>query len=297
MSNETIRSKKDFWFSCIDIDVVRDNNLSVTAKYVFTVLCTFVTVNNRGCWPSNDAVAEAAGVSVPTVKRAYKELEERGVIARSTRYNQGEGQTSSYTKIVGHNAECYNEAGSSPVNHPQLTDELPPSSPVNPKGNQENNIYYSNEGEKAPEPACEPETREEIIRPDNPDETYEPEQAPEIMQPTARYLLQRTGRKNLAWNEISALRELAASQYPTRVNKEIDKAVERFTRQGRDLKTLRFEYIASALAHQPTYKKKSKSKVEAPKPQEVATCANDNADEEMARIEALQAKFDEEAKR
>ena len=164
-----------------------------------------------------------------------------------------------------------------------------------PKGNQENNIYYSNEGDKAPEPACEPEKG--IISPDNPEETYEPEQAPEVMQPTARYLLQRTGRKNLAWSEISALRELAASQYPTRVNKEIDKAVERFTRQGRDLKTLRFEYIASALAHQPTYKKKSKSKVEAPQQQEIATCTNDNADEEMARIEALQAKFDEEAKR
>ena len=294
-NNQEIRSKSDFWFACVDLEVIRDKTLSQTAKFVFTVLCSFVTINNRGCWPSNDAVAEAAGVSKITVIRAYKELEARGIITRSTRYNKNEGQTSSYTLIVGHNAECYNEGGVSSTIQGGITDDTPPVSPVIPKGNQENNIYYSNEGDKAPEPACEPEKG--IISPDNPEETYEPEQAPEVMQPTARYLLQRTGRKNLAWSEISALRELAASQYPTRVNKEIDKAVERFTRQGRDLKTLRFEYIASALAHQPTYKKKSKSKVEAPQQQEIATCTNDNADEEMARIEALQAKFDEEAKR
>ena len=246
MSEELIRSKKDFWFACVDIDVIRDKSLSATTKFVFTVLCSFVNINNRGCWPSNETVAEAAGVSVATVKRAYNELSERGIIKRSTRKTQENGQISSYTIIIGHNAECYQETnaeGSAPVNHPQLTDELPPSSPVSHEIYQENNIYYSTRGADHPKSEKNEQSQQE---------TREPDEAPEIMRTTARYLLQRTGRKKLTDGEITALRELANTQVPARVQKEIETAYERFKRQGRDLKTLRFEYIASALANQPT---------------------------------------------
>ena len=124
----TVRPKKDFWFSCVDTDVLRDNKLSPMARFIFSVLCTFITLNNRNCWPSNDTVAEAAGVSKSTVKRAYQELETRGIIERSTRFNDDSGQTSSYTRIVGHNAACYDDddEGDAPVNYPQFTDELSP---------------------------------------------------------------------------------------------------------------------------------------------------------------------------
>lgn len=282
---EELRSRKDWWFACVDIDVIRDKTLSQSAKFVFTVLCTFVTVNNRGCWPSNDAVAEAAGVSVPTVKRAYAELEARGIIERSARYNQGEGQTSSYTKIIGHNAECYDgqDTPGSPMNTPQLTDELPPGSPVSYKGNQENNIYYSNEGSPLPDYVPRP----------LPGDIYSSDDAPDIMKPTAELLLLKTGRKNLAWEEILALRELSASQMPARVQKEIERACERFQRQGKPLSSLRFEYIASALRNQPT---RGKRKPKTSKPAEIPACSDAQAEAEMARIAELQAKFDEEAK-
>ena len=106
MSEQAVRTpndEQDFWFAKVDADVVRDKELSLTARLIFTVLCTFADKDKRGCWPSNDKVAEAAGVSKSTVIRACKELEARGVIARSDRFKEG-GQISSYTHIVGHNA-------------------------------------------------------------------------------------------------------------------------------------------------------------------------------------------------
>ena len=116
-----MNNEADFWFTRADIDVVRDKELSITAKFIFTVLCTFADKDNRGCWPGNETVAETAGVSLATLKRAYKELEDRGVIARESRFKNGQ-QTTSYTLIVGHNAPCYGgftsePPGGSPMSH------------------------------------------------------------------------------------------------------------------------------------------------------------------------------------
>lgn len=94
-------------------------------------------------------------------------------------------------------------------------------------------------------------TREaELPDSDNPNETCTPDDAPEIMKSTAEYLLLKTGRKALTWDEISDLRALSASNYPSRVQKEIDTACERFRRKNRDLKTLTLGYIAGSLQSQ-----------------------------------------------
>ena len=90
----------------------------------------------------------------------------------------------------------------------------------------------------------------EPVEPDNPKEVCTPDDAPDIMKPTAEYLLFKTGRKALTWEEISALRTLSASHYPSRVQKEIDTACERFRRKGRSLNTLTFNYIAGSLQSQ-----------------------------------------------
>lgn len=124
---ETMRSKGDFWFPCVDIDVIRDKKLSQTAKFIFTVLCTFAGWNSRGCWPSNKVLAEIADVSERTVIRAYKELEERGVISRSARFKD-KAQTTSYTQIIGHNAPCYEDEKSTPaINDVSDTGDLKPA--------------------------------------------------------------------------------------------------------------------------------------------------------------------------
>lgn len=228
---------QEYWFAKVDIDVMHDKTLSAMAKLVFTALCTFADKDTRGCWPSNKAVAEVASVSERTVRRAYKELEERGVISREARFNAN-GQTSSYSLIVGHNAPCYGGVD---------TDDTGGRTPESDGTRiNERDINNSLTGE-AELPS--PEEFHEM-----PDE-YSPEDAPDIMKPTAEYLLLKTGRKSLTWEEISALREFAVNQYPSRVQKEIDKASERFRRKNRDLKTLTFAYIAGSLKHQPTRNK------------------------------------------
>ena len=138
----------------------------------------------------------------------------------------------------------------------------------------------------------QPVTPEES-QPDNPNEVCTPDDAPEIMKSTAELFLHKTGRKALTWEEISALRELSVTQYPTRVQKEIDTAVKRFMKLGRSLSTLTFGYIAGSLSNQPTRTRRRKRKPEILP--EVPVCTDEQADAEMAEIEALQAKFDRES--
>ena len=36
-----MNDEAEFWFARVDIDVARDNTLSVTARFIFMILCTF----------------------------------------------------------------------------------------------------------------------------------------------------------------------------------------------------------------------------------------------------------------
>lgn len=277
----------NFWFAKVDVNVATDKTLSVTARFIFTILCTFAD-DKRGCWPSNEAVAEAAGVSVSTVKRACRELEARGVITRESRFSNNQ-QTASYTLIVGYNAPCYggctaDPAGGSPVSHRTRTNEQEKDSLTGEALLPDTEIFpVAFEDGEPPTPSRSPE------------EAYTPDDAPDVMKQTADYLLLKTGRSGLSWEEISALRTLSATQYPNRVQKEIDKAITRFTRKGRPLSTLTFMYIAGSLEHQPTLGRKRKAK---PKPApEVPVCTDEEAEAMMAEIEAMQAEFDREAGR
>ena len=301
MSEQAVRTpndEQDFWFAKVDADVVRDKELSLTARLIFTVLCTFADKDKRGCWPSNDKVAEAAGVSKSTVIRACKELEARGVIARSDRFKEG-GQISSYTHIVGHNAPCYD--GVAPMTPPSSTDDTHPVAPMTHRTRiNEQDISLTREAQLPDEPILvfedgQPVTPADSPKPHNPEEVCTPDDAPHIMKATAELFLHKTGRQGLTWDEISALRELSASQFPSRVQKEIDTAVKRFLKRGQPLSELTFGYIAGSLSYQPTRGKKRKLPKTA-KPSPVPECTDEQAEAEMAEIAALQAKFDEEAR-
>ena len=292
------KAHKVFWFACVDIDVLRDKKLSQAARLIFAILCTFTTTEKRGCWPSNDTVAELTGVSRSTVIRACKELQARGVIARSNRFDEDKGgQTSSYTEIVGHKASCYD--GAVPMTSPSSTDDTPPVSPMTHEGYHMKDIKDSltREAQLPDEPILVFEDGQPVDspKPDNPEEVYTPDDAPEIMKATAELFLHKTGRQGLTWDEISALRELSASQFPSRVQKEIDTAVKRFLKRGQPLTELTFGYIAGSLSHQPTRGKRRKLPKTA-KPSPVPECTDEQAEAEMAEIAALQAKFDEEAR-
>lgn len=84
MSNEriaTTREQRDFWFAMVDIDVLQDTELSMMAKFIYAVVCTFASVMGGSFWPSIERVSQTANVDIETVRKAYMELERKGLLS------------------------------------------------------------------------------------------------------------------------------------------------------------------------------------------------------------------------
>ena len=355
-----VQSNEEFFFATVDIPVLRDKSIAPTARLIFAVLCSFASVKDRTAWPSNETMAEIVGVSVATVKRAYKELKEKGVITRSPRFMKDRIQVSSLTRIIGHKAPCYAKkttstettstettsvetvpstetvnaeipraeknaeekrsdltqlmnkviakftyepAGDLPMSRQEFTCERKVGSPVSYR-TRINEQYIK---DSLTREACLPNFTERAVkgntydgrrsqtgqafRSKNSKEAYTLEDTPDIMRTTAEFFLHKTGRQGLMWSEISALRQLAATQYPIRVQKEICTAVNRFLKRGQSLSALTFCYIAGSLKNQPTWGRKSRAK---PKPNpmhltqaEIDAKQHRYTAEDMARIEAM----------
>ena len=111
-------------------------------------------------------------------------------------------------------------------------------------------------------------------------------EAPYALKQAADYLLLKTGRKRLTEAKISALRALDSTHYPARIMAEIDKAAERFSRKGRPLSSLTFEYIAESLKHQAT-RPQTHSAGQEQTPASFGGVENpDITDEEFSRLES-----------
>lgn len=300
------RNPSDWWFACVDVDIWGDESLSTIDKSVFTVLCIHASVRGRQCKLKIETIAKKASCSVRSVQNSLKKLTERGLIKREECFHEGK-QISSRFLVVGHLAPCYRDK----MQEDSCDEGCTTCGPRNTctggvqdvrtdNDNSFNDIKDSLTREaQLPDYDDLPlafENGEPVItespKPDNPEEVCVPEDAPHIMKSTAELFLHKTGRKGLTWEEISALRELAASQFPSRVQKEIDTACRRFLKRGQSLSTLTFGYIAGALKYQHSRSPKKHKH----KPEDIPVHSNDNAEAEMARIEALQAKFDAEAR-
>lgn len=278
---EVQRSSKANWFACIDFTVLDDERLSPIEKVVFCLLCRFTNWQNRECYPSIKIIAKKANCSERSVVNALKKLIELGLIERRERFNNGR-QTTSLYKIIGFEAPCYevqnaqeSEGGCSTFTPPCSSCTHEGESPAPRINDIHNNYNYSNEGSKSPEPKAEnPESNQpDTVKAEKPEQSqsYSPDsrEIPEAMRATARYLLMRAGRQYLSANEVQNLRYLALLHTPARVQKEIDVAVNRFNKHGRNLTCLGFDYIAACLAHQQkTLKPKGQSKAELKKIQE-----------------------------
>ena len=110
------RSQADFWFACVDIRVIQDRTLGVSDKAVYAVICAKVDVKSREYVLSVGEIAEMAGVSVRTAQRSIQTLLDRGVLQREDRFQNGKQLPSTY-RIVGHNAECYQESTKETCTH------------------------------------------------------------------------------------------------------------------------------------------------------------------------------------
>ena len=272
------KNTKGYWFACVDGKVVVDPALSPFDKAVFAVLCFHSDSDDRECYLKVETIAHEAGCSERSVQNSLKKLEGLGIIERKARFENNK-QISSLYRIIGDKAPCYQTQWEAPEDR-GAGDAPGGCTTCTQNESHLNDIKDSLTGE-APLPGSpEPEI------PDSPKEAYTPEDAPDIMRPTAELFLHKTGRKTLTEADISALRELSAHQYPSRVQKEIDRACERFRRKGKSPGTLTLSYIAGALRNQPTLGRKSRAKTK-PDPMNLTQAEIDAKQEKLTEEESL----------
>lgn len=41
---EVQRNASDFWFACVDIDVIRDSSLSLTFRGIYSIICSYASL-------------------------------------------------------------------------------------------------------------------------------------------------------------------------------------------------------------------------------------------------------------
>ena len=71
-------------FGIVNKDVVTDPELSIQAKGVYAIICTFAN-KNRSCFPSINTIADLANTHPRTISRKLKELSSKGYIKRKGR--------------------------------------------------------------------------------------------------------------------------------------------------------------------------------------------------------------------
>tara|TARA_Y100001937_G_scaffold93446_1_gene126555 strand:- start:12618 stop:12869 length:252 start_codon:yes stop_codon:yes gene_type:complete len=68
-------------FGIVNKIVIDDPELSIQAKGIYSILCTYAN-KNRLCFPSINTIANTANVSTSTVDRKIKELKQRKYIQK-----------------------------------------------------------------------------------------------------------------------------------------------------------------------------------------------------------------------
>ncbi len=259
-----ISDQRDFWFVIVDLCVWEDERLSTVEKAVYTALCTFASVEGRTCWPSTSAIAKRASCSDRSVNRALETLEEHGYLRITRRFKDNARIPSAYS-IIGHKAA----GGCDTVSQGVTTEcrkELEPTEP-------DIKDTLSEGAENAPDEQSSLLLENEIIK-----------KIPSAMKETVEFLLFKTGRRTLSPEELGPVMALEKIHLPARIQREISKAAERFSRQGKPLSSLSFEYIFDSLK----YQKSTKSARAQPK--NPVPCVEEKAWEE-ANMAALEAEF------
>jgi DNA-binding MarR family transcriptional regulator len=71
-------------FGLVRADVMQDPEISLTAKGVYALLCTFADRDGM-CFPTVAKLAECSGVSKRTIERAVGELQQKKYVKRERR--------------------------------------------------------------------------------------------------------------------------------------------------------------------------------------------------------------------
>lgn len=86
-------------FGIVAKAVMRDKAISPPARALYALLATYADDNGE-CFPSNRQLAEDMGTADSTVRRLQDELEERGVILRTPKYDEGGRRTSNRIHLI-----------------------------------------------------------------------------------------------------------------------------------------------------------------------------------------------------
>lgn len=73
--------KSNKQFGIVSKDIVTDPELSMQAKAVYAILCTYCN-KERTCFPSINTIADLCDVNPRTISRKVKELKQKGYIKR-----------------------------------------------------------------------------------------------------------------------------------------------------------------------------------------------------------------------
>jgi len=74
----------DKQFGVVSTEVMRDLNLSLRAKGLYALLCTYAG-KDRECYPAISTLSELSDVSRRTIERTLKELEDKNYVTRKGR--------------------------------------------------------------------------------------------------------------------------------------------------------------------------------------------------------------------
>jgi len=69
-------------FGVVYTEVIQDPELSLRAKGLYALLCTFAN-KSRECYPAISTLAKLSDVSKRTVERTIKELEEKNYVRKT----------------------------------------------------------------------------------------------------------------------------------------------------------------------------------------------------------------------
>jgi hypothetical protein len=93
---------------------IRVSDLPASARGIGWALSTWMDSETGACWPKHESIAEAAGTSVPTVRRGVLELERAGLLERSG--TGGRGRPNHYhARIPDHLRARFERQGDQPA--------------------------------------------------------------------------------------------------------------------------------------------------------------------------------------
>lgn len=302
LPEETITLADDrlFWFCQVDIEVLRDPELSPTDKAVYAILCSFASVADRSGRPSIGTIADATNCSKNTARSAIKNLVSRGVLVREERYCDGR-QTSCLYKIIGVNAyrgsnieggrvQILKGEGSKSDRQELEPKELDLKNPLsegadapdgqNPLSPDEDAVSVNEEPLSADDTALL--VNEEPL----PENDAALKKIPSAMHETVEFMLLKTGRSGLLPEEIGPIMALEKIHLPSRIQREISRAADRFKSKGKTLSSLTFVYIYDSLKYQQSKLKKT-AKAEPKQPE----MSEDDKAWEAANLAKMEAEF------